>query len=82
MRYGQTMAFTTLMMFQLFNAPLLATSGTIDRGGDRIIAPLACGDRVRSLPPGGVLDRQSEGGHWALCATIASSVLWLPELRS
>ena len=90
MRYAQTMAFTTLMLFQLFNvfnarsdeesafAACFRTTGS----GRRSPCRSCCRWRWstcrscsrRSRPPA------SSAGDWLLCAAVASSVLWLREL--
>ena len=85
-RYARTMAFTTLMMFQLFNAfnarsdERSAFEGLFEEplalGGRRIVAPSPCRRRLRARPPGGVLG----ASDWLLCTAVASSALWLREL--
>jgi Ca2+-transporting ATPase len=89
-RYAQTMAFTTLVMFQLFNA-LNARSDdqSAFRGPLRsrwlwaaIALSLALQAAVIYTP---ALQRAfsttSLGGQdWLLCAGVASSVLWLSEI--
>jgi Ca2+-transporting ATPase len=88
-RYGQTMAFTTLMLFQIFNVlnarsdddsafARLFTNGWLwaAMGGSVALQVL-----VVSVP---LLQRAFgttalSGGDWLLCVAVASSVLWLRE---
>jgi Ca2+-transporting ATPase len=90
LRYGQTMAFTTLMMFQLFNAfnarsdERSAFSGLFTNRWlwAAIGLSLALQCVVLYVPA----MQQAFGttglsaGDWLLCVTVASSVLWLREL--
>ncbi len=90
MRYAQTMAFTTLMLFQVFNV-FNARSDTASafRGLFRnrwlwgaVGLSLALQVAVMYVP---LLQRpfSTTGlalGDWLLCAAVASSVLWLREL--
>jgi len=89
--YGQTMAFTTLVLFQLFNA-FSAHSG--ERSVVRnpfgnpwlwaaVTLSLALHVAVIHLP---FLQEAFSTvalsiGDWLLCTAVASSVLWLSELR-
>jgi P-type Ca2+ transporter type 2C len=90
LRYGQTMAFTTLMMFQLFNAfnarsdERSAFSGLFTNHWlwAAIALSLALQWVVLYVP---ALQQAFgttglSGGDWLRCVTIASSVLWLREL--
>ena len=75
MRYAQTMAFTTLMLFQLFNVfnarsdERSAFSGLFTNhwlwGAVRIVARAAGGGDLRPVPATGVLDRELERGRLA-----------------
>ena len=89
LRYAQTMAFTTLMLFQLFNvfnARSDEKSAFVDLFTNRwlwtaIRGSLALQVLVVYAP---FLQRASgttglSGGDWVLCLTVASSVLWLRE---
>ena len=68
MRYAQTMAFTTLMLFQLFNVfnarsdERSAFDGLFTNrwlwGGDGVVAAPAGGGDLRSFPAAGVFDRE------------------------
>src|SRR5687768_4890146 len=90
MRYAQTMAFTTLMMFQLFNVlnarsdersafpNLFSNSWLWAAIGLAIILQIA----VLSVP---VLQQAFSTvalrpGDWLRCTVMASSVLWLREM--
>jgi P-type Ca2+ transporter type 2C len=90
LRYGQTMAFTTLMMFQLFNV-FNARSDERSAFNDLFRNPLLWGAILLSfllqvaviyLP----FLQQSFStvslglGDWLRCVAVASSVLWLREL--
>lgn len=59
---------------------MLATPGTID-GGDWIVAPLHAAIVYVPFLQVAFSTVSLIAGHWALCATIASTVLWLPEQR-
>ena len=87
--YAQTMAFTTLMMFQIFN---VFNARSDEQSAFRIFSKYLVMERPCRVarPPGrrhlhplstaGILDREPESGDWLLCAAVASSVLWLREL--
>ena len=91
LRYGQTMAFTTLVFFQLFNTINARSdehSALVHMFTNRWLSgaiALAVGLQlvVVYLPP----LRQAfgtvplEAGDWLRCIVVASSVLWLTELR-
>src|SRR5215208_7874527 len=90
MRYGQTMTFTTLMMFQLFNA-LNARSDeeSAFRGLFRnrwlwaaIALSLFLHAAVVYVPflQEAFSTTDLDAGDWFPCAAVASSVLWLREL--
>ncbi|WP_082656232.1 cation-translocating P-type ATPase [Bradyrhizobium valentinum] len=90
MRYAQTMTFTTLMMFQLFNA-LNARSDeeSAFRGLFRnrwlwaaIALSLFLHAAVVYVPflQEAFSTTGLDAGDWFLCAAVASSVLWLREL--
>jgi Ca2+-transporting ATPase len=90
MRYAQTMAFTTLMMFQLFN---VFNARSDERSAFHrlfrnhwlwiaIGASLALQVAVIYLP---FLQKAFStvsltSGDWLCCVAVASSVLWLREL--
>ena len=89
-RYGQTMAFTTLMMFQLFNvfnarSDVQSAFHGLFRNAwlwGAVACSLALHFAVIYLPP---LQRAFSTialgpGDWFQCAIVASSVLWLREL--
>ena len=90
LRYAQTMAFTTLMLFQMFNV-LNARSdersafvGLFANGWlwAAIVGSVALQVLVVYTPG---LQRAFgttalSGGDWLLCAGVASSVLWLREI--
>ncbi len=90
MRYAQTMAFTTLMLFQLFNvfnarsdeksafAGFFANHWLWAGVGFSLALHLA----VIYLPflQQAFSTVALSGGDWAQCALVASSVLWLREL--
>jgi P-type Ca2+ transporter type 2C len=90
MPYGRTMAFTTLVLFQLFNV-FNARSDTRSAFAGLFHNPWLWGAlafslllqfTVLSLP---FLQRAFDtvplrGGDWLVCALVASSVLWLREL--
>lgn len=89
LRYGQTMAFTTLMLFQIFNVVNarsdeqsafvhLFTNAWLWAAMGGSVALQAF---VVYVP---VLQRAFgttplSGGDWIFCAAVASSVLWLRE---
>jgi P-type Ca2+ transporter type 2C len=89
LRYGQTMAFTTLMLFQIFNVVNarsdeqsafvhLFTNGWLWAA---VGASVALHALVVYMP---FLQRAFgttalSGGDWLFCAGVASSVLWLRE---
>ena len=91
LRYGQTMAFTTLMLFQSFN---VLNARSDERSAFvglftnhwlwmAIAVSLALQVIVVYLP---FLQRAFgtfglSGGDWLFCAAVASSVLWLSEFR-
>jgi P-type Ca2+ transporter type 2C len=88
--HAQTMAFTTLVLFQLFNvfnARSDHTSAFRDLFANAwlwgaVVLSLVAHVAVIYLPP---LQRAFsttalDGGDWLLCVTVASSVLWLREL--
>ena len=66
--YGQTMAFTTLMLFQLFNVVNARSDERVVRpvhepvalGGDRAVSPAARLCAVRAVSPASLLDREPE----------------------
>jgi Ca2+-transporting ATPase len=90
MRYGRTMAFTTLVLFQLFNV-FNARSDTRSgfHGllhnrwlGAALAVSLLLQVAVLSLP---LLQQAFDAvplgaSDWLVCAVVASSVLWLREL--
>ena len=90
MRYAQTMAFTTLMIFQLFNvlnarsdersafANLFTNAWLWAAIGLAVLLQLA----VVYMPvlSTGVLDSVVEPWDWLKCTAVASSVLWLREI--
>lgn len=90
LRYGQTMAFTTLMMFQLFNAfnarsdersafhGLLSNHWLWAAIGFSLLLHVA----VVYVPflQEAFSTVSLSARDWALCAAVASSVLWLREL--
>jgi len=88
--YAQTMAFTTLMMFQLFNLfnarseERSAFAGLFSNHGlwGAVLVSLALHAAVVYLP---FLQRAFSTvslapSDWLVCAAVASSVLWLREL--
>ena len=90
MRYAQTMAFTTLMMFQLFNVfnarsdEQSAFQGLFHNQWlwSAIGLSLALHLFVIYVPflQNAFSTTALNGGDWLICAIIASSVLWLREL--
>jgi len=90
LRYGQTMAFTTLTMFQLFNV-LNARSDELSAFGGlfrnrwlwaAIGWSIALQVAVVHLPflQQAFSTVSLTAGDWLRCAAVASSVLWLREL--
>ncbi len=90
MRYAQTMAFTTLMLFQLFNIfnarsdeksafTRLFTNNWLWAA---IVFSLALHVAVVYIPflQQAFSTVSLSAGDWLLCAAVASSVLWLREL--
>ena len=89
-RYGQTMAFTTLVLFQIFNVFNCRSdeqSAFIHLFNNRWLwltvgVSVALQVAVVYLP--GLQQAFSTGpltlADWLLCAAVASSVLWLREL--
>jgi Cation transporting ATPase, C-terminus len=71
-RYAQTMAFTTLVLFQLFNVlnarsdEQSAFNGVFGErmavDGGHLVAAATSRCRVRAFPPGGVLDHKPQRG--------------------
>jgi Ca2+-transporting ATPase len=90
MRYAQTMAFTTLMMFQLFNVlnarsdELSAFQGLFQNSWlwAALGLSLALHVAVIYLPflQNAFSTVSLSPGDWLGCALVASSVLWLREL--
>jgi Ca2+-transporting ATPase len=89
--YGRTMAFTTLVLFQLFNAfNARSDDRSVLRGlfhnpwlWSAVALSLALHAAVIYTP---LLQEAFStvalsAGDWLLCAAVASSVLWLSELR-
>jgi len=89
MRYAQTMAFTTLIMFQLFNVfnarsdERTAFEGIFRNGWIWASVGLAIALQVAVLYLPILQQAFSTVGlgisDWLLCTTVASSVLWLRE---
>ena len=89
LRYAQTMAFTTLMLFQLFNVVNARSdeqSAFVDLFTNRWLWAAIGGSLALQLlvvyAP--FLQRAFgttglSGGDWVFCAAVASSVLWLRE---
>ena len=90
MRYTQTMAFTTLMLFQIFNVfnarsdERSAFAGLFSNKWlwGAVLMSLVLQAAVIYVP---VLQQafstvELSAGDWLFCATVASSVLWLREL--
>jgi Ca2+-transporting ATPase len=90
LRYGQTMAFTTLMLFQVFNV-FNARSDDRSAFGTQLMniwlwgavfGSLALQALVVHVPmlqrAFGTVGLTAE--DWVFCAAVASSVLWLREL--
>jgi Ca2+-transporting ATPase len=88
--HAQTMAFTTLMLFQLFNVfnarsdhasafrDLFANAWLWGAVALSLAAHLAV---LYTLPLQRAFSTTAlDGGDWLLCAAVASSVLWLREL--
>ncbi|HSK11054.1 MAG TPA: cation transporting ATPase C-terminal domain-containing protein, partial [Vicinamibacterales bacterium] len=90
LRYGQTMAFTTLMLFQLFNVfnarsdERSAFSGLFGNPwlGAAVAASLAAHLGVIYVPflQQAFSTQALSAGDWLRCTLIASSVLWFREL--
>ena len=90
LRYGQTMAFTTLVLFQLFNVFNARSDETSAfRGlltnpwlGAAIGASVALHAAVLYTPflQQAFSTTSLDAGDWLRCAAVASSVLWLREL--
>ena len=90
MRYAQTMAFTTLVMFQLFNVfnarsdERSAFAGLFQNPWlwGAIGLSLALHAAVLTVPllQNAFSTVSLAGADWLLCAVVASSVLWLREL--
>ena len=91
LRYAQTMAFTTLMMFQIFN---VVNARSDDRSAFDGLFPnrwlwaaigLSLLLHVAVIYMPFVQEAFStvslSAGDWFLCAAVASSVLWLRELN-
>ena len=89
LRYGQTMAFTTLMLFQIFNVVNarsdersafvhLFTNGWLWAaiGGSLVFQALVVYVAFLQRAFGTVA---LNGDDWAMCLAVASSVLWLRE---
>jgi Ca2+-transporting ATPase len=91
MRYAQTMAFTTLMMFQLFN--VFNARSHVSSAFRRLFSnPWLWGAVIVSLVLHAAVvylpflqqafsTMPLSPGDWLRCAVVASSVLWLQELR-
>ncbi len=90
LRYAQTMAFTTLMMFQLFNVfnarsdEASALRGFLTNGWLWAALGLSLALHVAVVYTPFLQQAFSttslSAGDWARCAMVASSVLWLREL--
>ena len=90
LRYAQTMAFTTLMMFQLFNVfnarsdEASAMRGFLTNGWLWAALGLSLALHVAVIYTPFLQQAFSTTsltlGDWARCAIVASSVLWLREL--
>ena len=90
MRYAQTMAFTTLMLFQLFNVFNARSDERSAFVG--LFSNTGCGERCccRCCLQAAVIyvpflqqafsTVSLSASDWLLCAAVASSVLWLREL--
>jgi Ca2+-transporting ATPase len=89
LRYGQTMAFTTLMLFQLFNVVSARSdeqSAFVDLFTNRWLWAALGGSLALQLlvVHAPFLQRAFgttglSGRDWMFCASVASSVLWLRE---
>ena len=90
MRYGQTIAFTTLMLFQLFNvfnARSDERSALTGLFGNPWLGAAVAGSLILHV---GVIyvpflqqafsTQALTGADWLRCALFASSVLWLREI--
>jgi Ca2+-transporting ATPase len=88
--YAQTMAFTTLMLFQMFNVPN-------SRSDEESAFPQLFTNKWMWLAVGGSIALQVlvvympflqrafgtvalDGGDWMFCTAVASSVVWVREL--
>jgi Ca2+-transporting ATPase len=90
MRYGQTMAFTTLMMFQLFNVfnarsdELSAFTGLFSNrwlwGAVGLSLALHAAVIYTPFLQQAFSTTSLSGWDWLRSAAIASSVLWVREL--
>ncbi len=90
MRYGQTMAFTTLMLFQLFNVfnarsdDQSAFRGLFTNHWLWMALGLSLALQVAVIYLPAMQQAFSTAplslGDWMMCAGVASSVLWLREL--
>jgi P-type Ca2+ transporter type 2C len=89
LRYGQTMAFTTLVMFQLFNVFNARSDETSAFSGLFANRWLWAAVGLSLLLHAAVIyapflqqafsTTSLSGGDWARCVMVASSVLWLRE---
>jgi P-type Ca2+ transporter type 2C len=89
LRYGQTMAFTTLMLFQMFNVVNARSderSAFVHLFTNRWLWGAICGSIALQVVVVYVPFLQRAfgtvalaGRDWALCVAVASSVLWLRE---
>jgi Ca2+-transporting ATPase len=91
LRYAQTMAFTTLMLFQLFNVfnarseEESAFRGFLDNGW--LLAAVALSLALQMVVVYAPFFQRAfstqplKPSDWLLCAAVASSVLWLRELE-
>jgi Ca2+-transporting ATPase len=90
LRYAQTMAFTTLMMFQIFNVFNSRSDEQSAFHGffnNRWLWGAVCASLILHLAVTTVPFMQNafstvslSAGDWLRCAAVASSVLWLREL--
>lgn len=88
MRYAQTMAFTTLMMFQLFNIfnarsdEHSAFAGLFSNKWvwAAVLLSLLLQAAVIYIPFLQQAFSTASAGDWLFCVSVASSVLWLREL--
>jgi Ca2+-transporting ATPase len=89
MRYAQTMAFTTLMLFQMFNvlnARSDEQSAFVHLFANQWLWAALIGSVVLQVMVVSVPFLQNafgttplDGGDWLVCAGVASSVLWIRE---